>query len=931
MQKQVRKYNPGFLTAEELVDSFCVRKAEFDLILDALRESTGNSNSHQIVIGPRGSGKTTLLLRVAAELDRDAGLRSKWFPVIFAEESYEIATCGDFWLQCLEHLAHQAPREGGQADLRLALEEFRTVQDDRTLADRCLAAILDFADRQDKRLVLIVENLNTLFTDIGDPEVGWQLRKALQDEPRILLLGSATARFEEIDNASRALYDLFQVHALRRLTAEACATLWKSVSGRDIDARVVRSLQILTGGNPRLLVIVAQFGARLSFRELMKDLLNLVDDHTEYFRSHLEALSPQERRVYVALAILWKPATAKQVSDRARIPTSQCSTLLGRLVQRGAVVRSGGTRHRREYYLAERMYNIYYLLRASRGTDRVVEALVRFMASYYSPTELGGIRERISEEVAKADPPTRELIEAALKRLATTGSVGSEAAEAMHSADALPSGVGDLIERARQLQRNEQYEQSIAVCDEVELRLKEIGSPEADENLANALVVRSIALGRLDRFEASMAVCDQILDRYGTSDSPGIGKAVAAAHAKKVDLLGRLERAEDVLEASAAFLDRFESSDSPATDQHRSEVMFNRGVALTVSGQAQRAHAAFDEVIRRFESGDSAVVQESVARAHSAKASLLEQQGSGEEALAAYDSVVDRFGSSHAPGVVAVVAAALLAKAALLLDNKQFKEALAIVTDARDRLESHESSEILELAAMAALNEASILDMTGERERAQQAYDALVGRFASVDSPDIAEMVVAALVNKGNSLARANRPEEARAAYDRVVEQYGDSRSPAVLEMMGRALVGRAASELSLGQMSKAIASVGEALERSDSEDFDFIVTAQMLSAEAYFGLGAKTDCGTALAAALRLLPELPAVPDLWVRGLITFAARLGPRPVLELIQESPSDRILLPLVTALREELGMESKVAEEIAEVAKDIRRDLARLRQG
>ena len=115
----------------------------------------------------------------------------------------------------------------------------------------------------------------------------------------ILLLGSATARFEEIDNSSRALYDLFQVHTLSRLTPEGCATLWTSVSGRDIDVRVVRSLQILTGGNPRLLVIVAQFGAQLSFRELMGDLLNLVDEHTEYFRSHLESLGTQERRVYL--------------------------------------------------------------------------------------------------------------------------------------------------------------------------------------------------------------------------------------------------------------------------------------------------------------------------------------------------------------------------------------------------------------------------------------------------------------------------------------------------------------------------------------------------------------------------------------------------------------------------------------------------------
>ena len=931
MQQQVRKYNPGFLTDQQLVDSFCVRTAEFRLIVEALRESTGNSNSHQIVIEPRGSGKTTLLLRVATEVKRDADLRSSWFPIIFAEESYEIATCGEFWLQCLDNLAHQAPREEGAADLRLTLEDLRTVQDDRTLADRCLAAILDFADSEDKRLVLIVENLNTMFTDIGDSEVGWQLRKTLQDEPRIFLLGSATGRFEEIDNASRALYDLFQVHTLRRLTPEACATLWKNVSGRDIDTQVIRSLQIPTGGNPRLLVIVAQFGAQLSFGELMKDLLNLVDDHTEYFRSHLESLSPQERRVYVALAILWKPASAKQVSVRARIPTSQCSALLGRLVQRGAVLRSGGTRHRREYYLAERMYNIYYLLRTSRSTDRVVEALVRFMASYYSPSELVGIRARISEEATNADEATRVVMQSALARLAATTGLDGEAIVPEHAPGAPSSEVGDLVERARQLVEKAQYEQAIEVCDEVELRLRQAGAPEADEHSANALVAKSIALGKLERFDTAIAVCNEILDRHGASESRGIGRAVATALAKKVALLGRLDRTEEVLVACEAFLDRFESSDPPATDQHRSEVIFNKGVALTASGQTQKARIVFDEGIRRFNSSDSVDVQENVARAFLANGSLLEQQQGGERALAAYDSLADRFGSSNAPGIVAVAATALLRKGGLLRNNEQFTEALKIFTDVATRLESYDSPEILELAAMAQLNGATMLDLTGQPERAQKAYDAMVDRFESVDSAEIAETVVTTLVNKGNSLARARRPEEAVPVYDRAVEWYGESRSPAVLRMVRRALVGRAASELSLGQTTTAIATAGEALERTDPDDSKVIVTALLLRAEAYFEGENRTACGTELATMLQLLPALPSVPDLSIRALITFAARLGLRPVLEMIQESPSESILRPLVTALREELGIESKVAEEVEEVAKDIRRDLAMLRQG
>ena len=97
----------------------------------------------------------------------------------------------------------------------------------------------------------------------------------------------------------------------------------------------IRSLEILTGGSPRLLTIVARFGAGLSFRELMADLLNLVDDHTEYFKGHIESLPAQERRVYLALADLWKPATTKEIADRARLETSKCSAQLARLIERG--------------------------------------------------------------------------------------------------------------------------------------------------------------------------------------------------------------------------------------------------------------------------------------------------------------------------------------------------------------------------------------------------------------------------------------------------------------------------------------------------------------------------------------------------------------------------------------------------------------------
>ena len=67
------------------------------------------------------------------------------------------------------------------------------------------------------------------------------------------------------------------------------------------------------------------------------------------------------------------------------------------------------------------------------------------------------------------------------------------------------------------------------------------------------------------------------------------------------------------------------------------------------------------------------------------------------------------------------------------------------------------------------------------------------------------------------------------------------------------------------------------------------------------------------------------------IEVLVRYSAVAEPPRVLELIQESGTTGTLLPLVTALRQEMGEETQVPKEVDEVASDIRYRLAGLRRG
>ena len=1009
-----RNYNPGFLTDDELVDSFCVRMGEFESIVDMLRECTGSANPHQIAIGPRGSGKTSLLLRVAVEVCRDIGLRSSFFPIVFAEESYEVASAGEFWLECLSRLAAQMPRGEDAPDLHRTYEHLRTIQDDQILAELCLGALLDFSDREGKRLVLMVENLNMMFRDMADSEAGWRLRKILQTEPRIILLASATSRFDEIDNPDHALYDLFRVLMLHPLDTKECAALWEAVSGKCPPPETIRSLEILTGGSPRLIAIVARFGAGRSFPELMAELLDLVDDHTEYFKSHIESLPAQERRVYLVLADLWKPATTREIAARARLETSKCSAQLTRLIERGVVQVMGGTARRKQYYLTERLYNIYYLLRRSRGQDSLIKALIQFMESYYSGTELRDIGAHIAREAGNFGGEMQSLARIALAQMMKLPALAGHHEELLAM---IPEGFTEVFERGsvpsnmerktsvgveqyprREDQRSEdtneqaellaareifgkavalknqnrledalvafdevvrrfgdseipmvsclvalalsgkgyvlddldRLEDALTAYDEVVHRFAESHMPVVLGLVAMVLVSKGIALGRLNRPEDALAACEEVVRRFGDSETPALPESVALALFGKGRALDDLDRLEDALTAYDEVVHRFGDSEVPVVLGLVARALVSKGFILGRLDRPEDALAACEEVMHRFGDSEVPVVLESVAKALFGKGHALDDLDRLEDALTAYDEVVHRFGDSEVPVVLESVAKALVSKGFILGRLNRPEDALAACEEAVRRFGDSDVSVVLESVAKALVSKGHALEDLDRPEDVLATCDEVVRRFGDSDVPVVLESVAKALVSKGFTLGGLNRLEDALATCDEVVRRFGDSESPAFRMATECALIIKADFELECRRYKAAIKTACRVLDLCHTASPEYRWLAHLIRAKATLANGDLSASEQDIAAILTILPSLDSLPKESLDALIEFSLEIGPERMVELIQASPSVNLLLPLTTALEQELGREPRVALEVAEVAEDIRKDLAKLRE-
>lgn len=397
-------YNPSTQDPDTLLDEFIDRKNLLARILDIVQHNTPDKPpQHVILVGPRGMGKTTLLCALKYRVERDKKLKKKWLPIQFQEEQYGIGDLADFWLEALRYLETVLKPETSIVDQLLN-------ENSDQLAEQAQAQFYQLLSQSDKRVLLLVDNINDIFTAIDDGNALNKLRALWMTDSRMMVVGTTPSHFEEVTAVDQAFHDFFRIFSLDRLTQQELENFLRhfaEIQGNDQVIHAIEhapqriaAMRILTGGNPRLVKLGYRVLREGIDGDVRRDLERLLDECTPFFKHRIESLAKEARRTFDAIARRWDPVTVDEIRLELRKPSNYISAQIKRLIAEGFIEEVSGEK-KKHYQVNERFYNIYYLMRHSREGRRKLRWLVSFMQVFYTRKDYKNWARRLGNELSK--------------------------------------------------------------------------------------------------------------------------------------------------------------------------------------------------------------------------------------------------------------------------------------------------------------------------------------------------------------------------------------------------------------------------------------------------------------------------------------------------------------------------------------------------
>ena len=430
-------YRSGVTAPERLRKTTVARGHLLDNTVASLRGSARRkSKNHLLFIGPRGIGKTHLLSCIEDAVRSDEALGERIVVARFPEESNRTVSFADFLIGLCGILSDVLEDEPQWAAL---FAEVQTEKDDATVTDMLVPAIRRENRRHGRTLLVMIENLGEVLSrQIRNGNDVAALRKFLMADNGCLLVATAPLHFDGITDIRQPFYDFFDIQLLDSLTFEETVEVIRRNLEWDERTDILETLgrmrprlealYRMTGGNPRLTMMLYELIAHESITGVQEQFHVLLDRVSPFYQGRLYDLPPGQRALLECLASMrGEEKTPAAIAARMRTSQQETSSLLKRLSDAQYLRSDRHPRDRRSrlYTIREGFFDIWLAMNLSRGARRRLPFLLEFFSHFYP-------------DIAARNEKRRELRAKLL---------GEKSADAERALDYL-SEVGDERERA---------------------------------------------------------------------------------------------------------------------------------------------------------------------------------------------------------------------------------------------------------------------------------------------------------------------------------------------------------------------------------------------------------------------------------------------------------------------------------------------------
>ena len=436
-QSKIGLYRSGVTSPERLRHTSVARGHLLDNAIESLRGSAGRkSKNHLLFIGPRGIGKTHLLSCIEDAVQSDEALGASIVVVRFPEESNRTLSFADFLIGMCGILKEVLEDEPLWAELHTAVQ---TEEDDARVADTLAPAIRKQNRKRGRTLLVMLENLGEILTrQIRDRNDVAALRKFLMADNGCLLVGTAPLHFDGITDVGQPFYDFFDIQILESLTFEETVEVirrnleWEERNDildilDDMRPRL-EALYRMTGGSPRLTMMLYELIAHESITSVQEQFHLLLDRISPFYQGRLNDLPPGQRALLECLASMRdQEKTPAAIAARMRMSQQETSSLLKRLTDAHYLraARHPQDRRSRLYTIREGFFDIWLAMNLSRSARRRLPFLLEFFSLFYpSIADREEKRLRLREKLLEEGSDDAER---ALDYLSEVGDAGERA------------------------------------------------------------------------------------------------------------------------------------------------------------------------------------------------------------------------------------------------------------------------------------------------------------------------------------------------------------------------------------------------------------------------------------------------------------------------------------------------------------------------